>query len=370
MNRRDPYEILGVGRDADDAAIKKAYRSLAMKYHPDRNAGDACAAEKFREANDAHAILSDSEKRAAYDRFGYGAFDQATGGAHADGFDFDDIFGHVFGGMFSSGGRQSRSGNNVRYAIEISLEEAYAGKETRIKIPSSEQCSACDGSGAASADGVMTCEVCAGQGTVQVRQGFFTISETCRSCRGSGRIIIDRCRACSGAGRVQRNRAVNVKIPAGIGDGVRIRMSGGGEPGPHGGPPGDLYIDVGVRAHPIFMRNESTIYCSVPVAMTKAALGGQVEIPTIDGSSVKLEIPAGTQSGNKFRFAGKGMPVVHKRRRGDMIVEVLVETPVELTAEQRDLLLEFEIAGRSDSNNPESEGFFARVRDFMHGLRH
>ncbi|MBB5691389.1 molecular chaperone DnaJ [Roseomonas alkaliterrae] len=384
MSKRDYYEVLGVARDADEEALKKAYRKLAMKWHPDRNQGNKEAEAKFKELNEAYDVLKDAEKRAAYDRFGHAAFEQGGpggpggfggGGGSPFGGAFEDIFEEMFG-RFGGGGRNGRGGAtgrgaDLRTQVEISLEEAFAGTKTNIRIPTSVSCEACKGTGAegGSSAGVQTCGTCGGQGKVRAQQGFFLIERTCPTCGGSGRIIKNPCKICHGAGRVQRERTLNVTIPPGVEDGTRIRLAGEGEAGLRGAPSGDLYVDVAVKPHPIFQRDGSNIFIRVPLRMTQAALGGHVEVPSIDGGRARVTIPPGTQTGDQFRLRGKGFSVLRSAARGDMYVQVSVETPQNLTPRQRELLEQFEAeAAKNAKSSPESEGFFAKVKEFWDGL--
>ncbi|WP_191083718.1 molecular chaperone DnaJ [Roseococcus microcysteis] len=377
MAKRDYYEVLGVGREASEDDLKKAYRKLAMKYHPDRNQGDADAEGRFKEVNEAYDTLKDADKRAAYDRFGHAAFEGGmggggNGGGHPfGGGGFEDIFEEMFGrfGGRSGGGRAaSGRGADLRQEVHISMEEAFAGTKKTIRVPSSVQCEACTGTGAEGGKpSSQTCGTCRGAGKVRAQQGFFLIERTCPTCNGSGQIIKNPCKVCQGAGRVQRDRTLNVTIPAGVEDGTRIRLSGEGEAGLRGAPAGDLYVDIGVHAHPIFQREGPNIMVRVPLRMTQAALGGAVEVPSIDGSRASVKIPAGTQTGDNFRLRGKGFSVLRSAARGDMYVQVVVETPQNLTPRQRELLEAFE-AEASKGGSPESEGFFAKVKEFWDGL--
>lgn len=376
MAKRDYYEVLGVGREASEDDLKKAYRKLAMKYHPDRNQGDAEAEGKFKEVSEAYDALKDADKRAAYDRFGHAAFEGGNGGGGGGGNPFggggfEDIFEEMFGrfgGRGGAGRAASGRGADLRQEVHISMEEAYAGTKKTIRVPSSVQCEACTGSGAEGGKAsAQTCGTCRGAGKVRAQQGFFLIERTCPTCNGSGQIIKNPCKVCQGAGRVQRDRTLNVTIPAGVEDGTRIRLTGEGEAGLRGAPAGDLYVDIGVRAHPIFQREGPNIMVRVPLRMTQAALGGAVEVPSIDGSRASVKIPAGTQTGDNFRLRGKGFSVLRSAARGDMYVQVVVETPQNLTAKQRELLEAFE-AEASKGGSPESEGFFAKVKEFWDGL--
>lgn len=377
MAKRDYYEVLGVARDASDDDLKKAYRKLAMKYHPDRNQGDREAEARFKEVSEAYDALRDAEKRAAYDRYGHAAFDQGGGGqgfgGNPFGGAFEDIFEEMFGrfgGRAGQGRAASGRGADLRQEITITLEEAFAGVKRTVRVPSSVQCEACQGSGAeGGAASVQTCGTCRGAGKIRAQQGFFLIERSCPTCGGSGRIVKNPCKLCQGAGRVQRDRTLNVTIPAGVEDGTRIRLSGEGEAGLRGAPSGDLYVDVGVRPHAIFQREGPNIMVRVPLRMTQAALGGSVEVPSIDGSRASVKIPAGTQTGDNFRLRGKGFSVLRSAARGDMYVQVVVETPQNLTPRQRELLEAFEAeAEKSGKSSPESEGFFAKVKEFWDGL--
>lgn len=376
MDKRDYYEILGASRDDDAGALKKAYRKMAMKYHPDRNPGDAEAEAKFKEINEAYEILSDDQKRAAYDQYGHAAFEQGgmgaggMGGMGAGGFSdiFEDLFGDFMGGRRGGGGGGQGRGSDLRYNMEITLEEAFHGKKTEIKIPSSEECDACDGSGAEEGSSPVTCGTCQGHGKVRAQQGFFTIERTCPTCHGQGRVIEKPCQKCHGEGRVEKEKTLSIDIPAGVDDGNRIRLSGEGEIGRRGGLPGDLYIFLSVADHRIFQRDGQNLHCRVPIPMTTAALGGDIEVPTLDGARAKVSITAGSQSGRKFRLRGKGMPIMNSSSNGDMYIHTIVETPVNLTKRQKELLKEFEEEG-GGSHNPESEGFFSRVKDFLADLK-
>ena len=373
---KDLYEILGVARDASDADLKKAFRGLAMQYHPDRNPGDDEAEQKFKEINLAYEILKDEEKRAAYDRYGHAAFENGGAGGQAGGFDFGsgfaDIFDEMFG-EFMGGGRQGRGanrrGSDLRYNLEISLEDAFGDQSAEIRVPTAVSCEACDGSGAEGGAQPVTCPTCHGAGKVRTQQGFFTVERTCPTCRGAGQVIDKPCQVCNGTGRTQKEKALSVKIPPGVEDGTRIRLSGEGEAGLNGAPAGDLYIFLSVSPHRLFQREQADIFCKVPMSMTAAALGGEVEVPTIDGGKAKVNVPPGTQTGQQFRLRSKGMSVLNARQRGDMYVEARIETPVNLSRKQRDLLKEFENAGVGRSFSPESEGFFAKVKEFWEDLK-
>ncbi len=378
MAKQDYYELLGVARNADKDELKRAYRKLAMKYHPDRNPGDATAEQRFKDISEAYEILKDDQRRAAYDRFGHAAFD-GSGGARpgAGGFEFNfgtgfaDIFDEMFGEF--TGGRRGRGqanrGSDLRYNLEITLEEAFQGKQATIDVPSSVGCEACGGSGAEGGSQPTACPTCNGIGRVRAQQGFFTIERTCPSCGGAGRVIQNPCRSCGGTGRTRKERTLQVSIPAGVEDGTRIRLAGEGEAGLRGAPAGDLYIFLSIRPHPLFQREGADIYCRVPISLTVAALGGPIEVPTIDGGRAKVTVPEGTQTGAQFRLRGKGMSLLRSAQRGDMYVQMQVETPVNLNRRQRELLEEFDKAGGKESTNPESHGFFARVKEFFEELK-
>ena len=377
MAKRDYYEVLGVARDASEEDLKKAYRRLAMQYHPDRNKDDKAAEERFKEVNEAHDTLKDAEKRAAYDRFGHAAFEGGGGaggpGGAPFGAGFEDIFEEMFGRFGGRAGGPSRQatgrGADLRQEVQVTLEEAFGGTKKTIRVPSSVQCEACTGSGAEGGSAnVQTCATCRGAGKVRAQQGFFLIERTCPTCSGTGRTIKNPCKVCQGAGRVQRDRTLSVMIPAGVEDGTRIRLSGEGEAGLRGAPAGDLYVDVGIRPHPIFQREGPNVMVRVPIRMSQAALGATVEVPSVEGGRAAVKIPAGTQTGESFRLRGKGFSVLRSAARGDMYVQVMVETPQNLTPKQRDLLEAFEAeAAKSDRSSPESEGFFAKVREFWNG---
>ena len=370
--KADFYETLGVSRDADDKALKSAYRKLAMKYHPDRNPGDSAAEQRFKEANEAYETLKDPQKRAAYDRFGHAAFENGGmggfGGAGAAG--FADIFEDIFGEMMGGGGRARRGsggrerGADLRYNLEITLEEAFSGKTAQIRVPTSATCETCSGSGARPGTSPTTCGTCNGAGRVRAAQGFFSIERTCPACNGRGEQITDPCETCRGQGRVTQERALSVNIPAGIEDGTRIRLAGEGEAGFRSGPAGDLYIFISVRPHEFFQRDGADLYCKVPVSMTTAALGGQFEVGTLDGGQTRVKVPDGAQSGKQFRLRGKGMPVMRQATMGDLYIQIAVETPQSLSKRQRELLTEFEQISAKE-NSPQSNGFFNRMKDFF-----
>ena len=348
--KRDFYEILGVPKNASDEDIKKSYRKLAMKYHPDRNQGDASAEVKFKEAKEAYEMLSDAEKRAAYDQYGHAGVDpNMRGAAGAGGFGgFGESFGDIFGDIFGQarrqqggGGRQVFRGNDLSYAMDITLEEAAAGKKTEIRIPSYDECDTCHGSGAKPGTSAKTCGTCQGQGVVQMRQGFFSVQQTCPHCRGSGKIISDPCSPCHGQGKIKRQKTLEISIPAGIDDGMRIRSTGNGEPGTNGGPSGDLYIEIRLQKHEVFQRDGDDLHCAVPISFTTAALGGEVSVPTLNGEAA-IDLPEGTQTGKQFRLRGKGINGVRASFPGDLYCHITVETPVKLTEHQRKLLKELD----------------------------
>jgi molecular chaperone DnaJ len=376
--KRDYYELLGVTRSVDDKTLKSAYRKLAMEYHPDRNPGDPEAEIRFKEVSEAYEVLRDPQKRAAYDRYGHAAFDGRMGGGAGPGFGTDfasamsDIFDEFFGGATArarsgSGGRQR--GSDLRYNLEIDLEDAFHGKTVEITVPTSAACEVCEGSGSRPGTQPVTCPTCQGAGRIRVAQGFFTLERTCVSCQGRGKVVRDPCENCGGAGRVAQERELSVNIPAGIEDGTRIRLAGEGEAGLMGGPSGDLYIFLTIRPHDFFQREGPDLYCRVPISMARAALGGSIEVPTIEGEKSKVKIPEATQTGRQFRLRGKGMPVLRSSMKGDMYIQVAVETPQKLTRRQRELLEAFE-AESSKENHPESHGFFSRAREFFDNLSH
>jgi molecular chaperone DnaJ len=374
MAKQDFYDLLGVGREASGDDIKKAFRKLAMQCHPDRNPGDKQAEQRFKDINEAYDVLKDEQRRAAYDRFGHAAFEQ--GGGRGDfGFGgaggFADIFEEMFGSMMGGGGGRTANnrGSDLRYNLEITLEEAFKGRETQIRVPTLAPCDACQGGGAEPGSKPINCPTCRGAGRVRTQQGFFTMERTCPACHGAGKVIDKPCRSCGGQGRTRKEKTLNVTIPPGVEDGTRIRLASEGEAGLRGGGNGDLYIFLAVNAHPLFQRDGANIHCRVPISMPTAALGGTIEVPTIDGSRAKVTIPAGTQSGHQFRLRGKGMSVLRSAARGDMFAQVSVETPVHLTKRQQELLREFEKEGDARKTSPESEGFFAKVKEFFEDLR-
>ena len=375
MAKQDYYETLGVAKGASADDLKRAYRKMAMQYHPDRNAGDKNAEQKFKNINEAYDVLKDDQKRAAYDRFGHAAFENGGMGAGAGGFGgfsggFADIFEEMFGTM--GGARRdagpNRGGSDLRYNLEISLEDAFKGKQTTIRVSTFAQCEPCHGRGAEPGSSPATCRTCQGHGRVRAQQGFFTVERPCPTCQGAGTVIEKPCRACGGQGRVRREKTLSVNIPPGVEDGTRIRLAGEGEVGMLGGATGDLYIFISIAQHAIFQRDGANIYCRVPLPFTTAALGGSIEVPTVEGTRTKVTVPAGTQSGHRFRLRGKGMTVLRSPTRGDMYVHAVVETPVNLSKRQQELLREFEKEG-GGKTNPESEGFFARVKEFFEDLR-
>jgi molecular chaperone DnaJ len=370
MAKRDFYEILGVAKTASADEIKKAYRKLAMKHHPDRNPDDAGAEEKFKEASEAYEVLSDEDKRAAYDRHGHAGVDPSMGGGFgAGGASFSDIFGDVFGDIFGGGARggtRSNRGADLRYTLELELEEAVRGTKVQIRVPTLASCEECNGSGAKKGTSPETCRSCGGAGQVRVQQGFFTMAQTCPTCRGRGKVIKEPCTACRGQGRTEKNKTLEVKIPAGVDSGDRIRLAGEGEAGANGGPTGDLYVQVAVRPHKIFERDGADLYCEVPISFADAALGGELEVPTLDGR-VKLKIPEGTQTGKLFRLRGKGVAPVRGGGPGDLICRVAVETPVHLSRRQKELLREFqtEMDAENSKHSPRKSSWFDSVMNLF-----
>ncbi|HXS51980.1 MAG TPA: molecular chaperone DnaJ [Usitatibacter sp.] len=373
--KRDYYEVLGVNRDASEEDIKKAYRKLAMKHHPDRNPGNKEAEEKFKEAKEAYEILCEPEKRRAYDAYGHAGVNPQMGGMGADaaGFGgFAEAFGDIFSDIFGGGQGRGRSsvyrGADLRYNLEISLEQAARGTETKIRIPTMETCETCHGSGAKPGTHPKTCETCHGAGTVRLSQGFFSIQQTCPTCHGSGKMVTDPCPTCRGAGRMKKHKTLSVKIPAGVDEGDRIRLSGEGEAGVNGGPAGDLYVVMHLKPHSVFQRDGDDLHCQMPVSFTLAALGGEIEIPTLEGSA-KIKVPAETQTGQVFRLRGKGIKGVRSSYAGDLLCEVVIETPVRLTERQKELLRELEDISQKDGSrhNPRSRSFIEKVREFFAG---
>ncbi|MEE4302303.1 MAG: molecular chaperone DnaJ [Pseudomonadales bacterium] len=376
MSKRDYYEVLGVAKDASEGDIKKAYRRLAMKYHPDRNPDDAEAEAKFKEASEAYEVLADPEKRGAYDRFGHAGVDPSAmgagfGGAGAGSFSdvFGDIFGDIFGAGGGRGGRGPRTqrGADLQYTLEVDLEQAVRGDEVTIRIPALVACETCDGSGAKPGTSPVTCTDCGGAGQVRVSQGFFTLQQTCPRCRGAGTMISDPCRSCGGRGVQEETKTLSVKVPPGVDTGDRIRLTGEGEISPGGGPPGDLYVQIAVREHPLFTREGRHLYCEVPISFPDAALGGELEVPTLDGR-VKLKIPEETQSGRLFRLRGKGVRPVRGGEPGDLLCRVVVETPVKLTSEQKDLLAQFRASLEGGEHAPKEKSWFEGVKSFFDDL--
>jgi len=375
MAKQDFYTTLGVPKEASADDLKKAYRKLAMQFHPDRNPGDHKAEARFKEVSEAYEVLKDDQKRAAYDRFGHAAFEGGGGGAGFDptgagglGDIFDQMFGDFMGGG-RRGGRAARGGADLRQGVELDLAQAFSGTKVEMRVPTRVSCEACAGTGSEGRERQAdACATCGGAGKVRAQQGFFLIERSCPTCGGAGRVIRNPCRVCSGAGTVQRERTLSVAIPAGVEDGTRIRLTGEGEAGAQGAPAGDLYVHIALKAHPIFQRDGANIFCRVPVRMTQAALGGEIEVPVIDGSRTKVKVPAGSQSGEQFRVRGKGFSVLRSAARGDMYIQIAVETPQHLTKRQRELLEEFEAEAKGHSKgSPETEGFFAKVKDFFEG---
>jgi len=375
MSKKDYYEVLGVARNASEAELKKAYRRLAMKYHPDRNPDDAEAEANFKEAKEAYEVLTDAQKRAAYDQFGHAGVDPSMGGGGgargAGGFGdiFEDVFGDIFGGGRSSRTRAQR-GADLRYDLSITLEEAVQGKTVKIQIPTQVACKTCDGSGAKKGSTPETCTTCAGQGQVRIQQGFFSVQQTCPRCHGSGKMISDPCSSCHGHGRVQESKTLSVKIPAGVDTGDRIRLGGEGEAGENSGPAGDLYVQVHIKEHPLFTRDASNLYCEMPVSFVTTALGGEIDVPTLDGR-VKLKIPSETQTGKVFRLRGKGVRSVHDSHIGDLFCKVVVETPVKLSAEQKEILRSFDesVQGGNHKHSPKAHSWLDGVKSFFDDLK-
>lgn len=375
LSKRDYYDVLGVPKGSEQEALKKAYRSKAKELHPDRNSDNPNAEAQFKEVNEAYEVLKDAEKKAAYDRYGHAAFEGGGGGqGFGGGGDFSSAFSDVFDDLFGDfmgggrGGRQQQSrGSDLRYNLSISLAEAFAGLQKTINVPSAVSCGSCNGSGAAGGSSPTTCPTCSGLGKVRATQGFFTVERGCPTCSGVGQIIKNPCSSCGGQGTQKKDRALNVNVPPGVETGTRIRLAGEGETGPRGGVSGDLYIFIEVSKHKIFERDGLNLFCRVPVSMAKASLGGEVEVPTIDGGRSRVRIPAGSQSGRQMRLKGKGMPAIKKIQKGDMFIEMAVETPVNLTARQKELLQEFEEL--SEDNNPETNSFFSSVKTFWESMK-
>ena len=375
MSKRDYYEVLGVAQNADEKEIKKAYRRIAMKFHPDRNSDDPKADDKFKEATEAYEVLTNAEKRAAYDRFGHAGVDGSAGGGGFSEGGFSDIFGDVFGDIFGGGGGgRSRGGpqrgSDLRYTLDISLEDAVFGKTVEIKVPTLQSCGVCDGSGAKPGTSVKTCSTCGGAGQVRMQQGFFQVQQTCPSCRGQGKVVSDPCTSCRGQGRVERSKTLSVKVPPGVDTGDRIRLSGEGEAGPNGGPNGDLFVEMSVRKHAIFDRDGKDLHCDAPITFSNAALGGELEVPTLEGR-VKLKIPEGTQTGKLFRLRGKGVKPVRGGSVGDLLCRVVVETPVQLTKKQKELLQQFQesLTEGGTKQSPKQTSWFEGVKSFFDDMK-
>lgn len=381
MAKRDYYEILGVAKNAAEADVKKAYRRLAMKYHPDRNPGDKDAEEKFKECKEAYEILTDPRKRAAYDQFGHAGVDSSPSsgaGAGFSGANFSEIFGDVFGDIFGatrggsggSAGTRSYRGADLRYTLDLSLEEAVFGTTVKIRVPTMLVCESCAGSGAKRGTSPSSCTTCNGRGVVRMQQGFFSVQQTCPRCHGRGQVILDPCPNCSGRGRVQDQKTLSVKVPAGVDTGDRIRLAGEGEAGENGGTPGDLYVQVQVKEHPIFSREDNDLHCEVPISFVVATLGGELDVPTLDGR-VKLKVPPETQSGKVFRLRGKGVRSVHGGPPGDLLCRVVIETPINLTRKQKDLLVEFDNSLRNseEKHNPRANSWFDGVKRFFEDMK-
>jgi molecular chaperone DnaJ len=369
MAKRDYYEVLGVNKDASEEDIKKSYRKLAMKFHPDRNPDNPKSEEQFKEAKEAYEVLTDANKRAAYDHYGHAGVDPASAAGAGAGFGgFSDAFGDIFSDIF--GGGRSRStvfrGADLRYNLEVTLEDAARGSETRIRIPAMEECETCKGTGAKPGTQPTSCTTCGGHGQVRMQQGFFSIQQTCPRCHGTGKMIQNPCQPCNGTGRIKQHKTLSVKIPAGVDEGDRIRLSGEGEAGVNGGPPGDLYVVMHIKPHQVFTRDHNDLHCEMPISFTTAALGGDIEIPTLEGYA-KIKVPAETQSGKVFRLRGKGIKGVRSNTHGDLLCHVIVETPVNLTSRQRELLQEFEAISGTDSerHNPRAKSWMDKVKEFF-----
>ncbi len=380
MAKRDYYELLGVSKTSTKVEIKKGFRKKAMELHPDRNADNPNAEAEFKEVNEAYDVLKDDDKKAAYDRYGHAAFEGGMGGGGHPGFNqgngdfasafsdvFDDLFGSFGGGGRHGGGQRATRGSDLRYNLSISLEESFTGKQQTISVTSSVACDSCEGTGSDNGTEPANCPTCSGMGKVRAQQGFFTVERTCPTCSGRGQIITNPCSDCSGSGRKQRERSLSVNIPAGVETGTRIRLASEGEAGLRGGPSGDLYIFIEVKDHAIFEREGPNLFCRIPVSMATAALGGEIEVPTIDGGKSRVKIPAGSQSGKQMRLKAKGMPALRSSMMGDLFLEMAVETPVNLTSKQKELLREFE--KQSEDNSPESENFFGKVKHFWESMK-
>ncbi|MBX2859528.1 MAG: molecular chaperone DnaJ [Cellvibrionaceae bacterium] len=373
MSKRDYYEVLGVSKDVGEQELKKSYRKVAMKYHPDRNPDDAEAEEKFKEASEAYEILSDSQKRAAYDQFGHSGVEGAGAGGGGDGFgSFSDIFGDVFGDIFGGAGGGRRGGpsrgSDLRYTLELSLEDAVKGTSVKIKVPTLSRCGTCNGSGAKPGTSPTTCTTCGGRGQVRMQQGFFSVQQTCPTCRGKGKSISDPCRDCHGRGRVEETKTLSVKVPPGVDTGDRIRLSGEGEAGAEGGPAGDLYVQVAVKDHEFFQRDDKNLYCEVPISIFDACLGGELEVPTLDGR-VKLKVPPETQTGKLFRMRGKGVVPVRGGAAGDLLCRVVIETPVNLSAKQKSLLEELRDSFEGKKHSPKQDSWFEGMKSFFGDIK-
>ncbi len=370
MSKRDYYEVLGLAKSATEEEIKKAFKKLAMKHHPDRNQGDKASEERFKEAKEAHEVLSDGNKRAAYDQYGHAGVDASRGGGGGRDFSdaFSDIFGDIFGGGGGGGGRRSQvyRGADLRYNLEVALEEAARGTETKIRVPVLAECEHCHGSGAKSGTEPVTCPTCGGHGQVRMQQGFFSIQQTCPRCHGNGRVIAEPCGHCHGEGRVKKHKTLSVRIPSGVDEGDRIRLSGEGEAGVNGGPPGDLYVQIHIKAHQVFQRDHDDLHCELPISFATAALGGEIEIPTLEGHA-SIKIPSETQSGKVFRLRGKGIKGVRSQGPGDLMAHIVVETPVNLTDRQKELLREFDscCGGQDGKHNPRAKSFMEKVKEFF-----
>lgn len=378
MSKRDYYEVLGLSRGASGDEIKKGYRAKAKELHPDRNSDNPNAESMFKEVNEAYDVLKDADRKAAYDRYGHAAFEGGMGGGGRPGGGpgdfssafsdvFDDLFGDFMGGGRGNSRNRASRGSDLRYNLQVTLEDAYSGLQKSINIPTSVECGSCNGTGAEGGSEPTTCPTCSGMGKVRATQGFFTVERTCPTCSGIGQMIKNPCKNCGGQGRAEKDRALSVNIPAGVETGTRIRLSGEGEAGLRGGPSGDLYIFIEVREHDIFQREGGNLFCRVPVSMTSAALGGDIEVPTIDGGRSRVKIPSGSQSGRQMRLRNKGMPSIKSSQIGDMFIELAIETPVNLTSRQKELLREFETM--SEDNNPESKSFFSTVRSFWDTMK-
>ena len=378
MSKRDYYEVLGLSKGASASEIKKGYRAKAKELHPDRNSDNPNAESMFKEVNEAYDVLKDADRKSAYDRYGHAAFEGGMGGGGRPGGGtgdfssafsdvFDDLFGDFMGGGRGNSRNRASRGSDLRYNLQVTLEDAYSGLQKSINIPTSVECGGCNGTGAEGGSEPITCPTCSGMGKVRATQGFFTVERTCPTCSGIGQMIKNPCKKCGGQGRAEKDRALSVNIPAGVETGTRIRLSGEGEAGLRGGPSGDLYIFIEVREHDIFQREGGNLFCRVPVSMTSAALGGDIEVPTIDGGRSRVKIPSGSQSGRQMRLRNKGMPSIKSSQIGDMFIELAIETPVNLTSRQKELLREFE--AMSEDNNPESKSFFSTVRSFWDTMK-